>query len=124
MEKSFTIRPAHPEDASTLCTLILELATYEKLRHEAHPDPGKLQSHLEPAACPRIEALIAEETSTKEAVGFALFFHNYSTFLTNWGLYLEDLFVRPAYRGQGMKETVNDWNGRYFAGINWLLTFT
>jgi len=96
-----TIRPATPDDASTLVQLILELAEYEKLLDEAHPDADALRRQLAPDAQPRCEALLAE-TDDGEAAGFALFFHNYSTFLTNFGLYLEDLFVRPDYRGQGL----------------------
>lgn len=95
------IRPATPDDAPTLAQLILELAEYEKLLDEAHPDADVLRRQLAADAQPRCEALIAE-SEEGDAVGFALFFHNYSTFLTNFGLYLEDLFVRPAYRGQGL----------------------
>ena len=95
------IRRATPEDAPTLVTLILELAEYEKLRHEAQPDADALRRQLAPDAQPRCEALLAEADGG-EAVGFALFFHNYSTFLTHFGLYLEDLYVRPEHRGQGL----------------------
>ena len=98
---SFTIRPAGPDDAEALCRLIVELADYEKLAHEAHPEPQALRRHLAPGASPRCEALLAVDDAGGEAFGFALFFPNYSTFLTRWGLYLEDLFVRPSYRGQG-----------------------
>mgnify|MGYP006280124601 CR=1 FL=1 len=95
------IRRATPDDAPTLVQLILELAEYEKLRHEAEPDAEALRRQLAPDAQPRCEALLAEAEGG-EAVGFALFFHNYSTFLTNFGLYLEDLYVRPEHRGQGL----------------------
>jgi diamine N-acetyltransferase len=95
------IRPATPDDAPILVRLILELAEYEKLLDEAHPDADALRRQLAPDAQPRCEALIAE-ADDGETAGFALFFHNYSTFLTNFGLYLEDLFVRPTYRGQGL----------------------
>lgn len=96
-----TIRPATPDDAPTLVQLILELAEYEQLRHEADPDAEALRRQLAPDAQPRCEALLAEARDGAP-VGFALFFHNYSTFLTNFGLYLEDLFVRPDHRGQGI----------------------
>jgi len=98
------IRPATPDDAEVLVQLILELAAYEKLRDEADPSAAALRRQLAPDAQPRCEALIAEIDGEdgNEPVGFALFFHNYSTFLTNFGLYLEDLFVRPDHRGQGI----------------------
>lgn len=92
---------AGPDDADDICDLINGLAEYERLAHESRPDPQALRAHLDPNARPRCEALIAR-TAEGEAIGFALFFHTYSTFLTNWGLYLEDLFVRPAFRGHGI----------------------
>jgi diamine N-acetyltransferase len=96
-----TIRPAEPADADTLVSLILELASYERLLDEAEPSADHLRRQLGSDAHPRCDALLAE-TEDGTAVGFALFFHNYSTFLTNFGLYLEDLFVRPTYRGEGI----------------------
>lgn len=98
---TWSIRPATPDDAPTLVQLILELAAYEKLRDEATPDAEALRRQLAPDAQPRCEALIAE-SDAGTPLGFALFFHNYSTFLTNFGLYLEDLYVRPTHRGQGL----------------------
>ena len=97
----FSIRKATPDDAKTLVDLILELATYEQLLDEAEPSPHLLREQLAEDAQPRCEALIAE-TGDGDAVGFALFYRHYSTFLTNFGLYLEDLFVRPTYRGEGI----------------------
>src|SRR5690606_20341758 len=97
----FHIRPAGPDDAATLVELILGLADYERLLDEARPDEAALRAHLADDARPRCEALLAE-TPDGRAIGFALFFANYSTFLTRWGIYLEDLFVRPEYRGQGV----------------------
>lgn len=96
-----TIRKATPEDADTLVELILELAAYEKLLDEAEPSADLLREHLSAEALTGCEALIAE-TERDTAIGFALFFHNYSTFLTNAGLYVEDLFVKPTYRGEGI----------------------
>ncbi len=90
-----------PEDAPVICQLIRALADYERLAHEARPQPERLAAHLQPDACPRVEALLAE-LPDGQAVGFALFFSNYSTFLTRFGLYLEDLFVKPEYRGKGI----------------------
>jgi diamine N-acetyltransferase len=96
-----TIRKATPEDAQTLVDLILELAAYERLLDEAEPSVDLLREHLSEEALTGCEALIAE-TDEGTAVGFALFFHNYSTFLTNAGLYVEDIFVKPTYRGEGL----------------------
>jgi GNAT superfamily N-acetyltransferase len=99
----FSIRPATPDDADTLHALILELAEYERLLEEARAgsNPEALRRHLHPDARPRIEAFVAE-AEEGQAVGFALFYHHYSTFHTNWGLYLEDLYVRPDRRGAGI----------------------
>ncbi len=99
---SFSIRPATPSDAPDLVRLINSLAEYERLRHESNPDVDTLAHQLSEKATPRIEALVAHEGSTGKCIGFALFFHNYSTFLTNFGLFLEDLFVEPDYRGKGV----------------------
>jgi diamine N-acetyltransferase len=96
-----TIRKATPDDAEILQELILELAAYERLLDEAEPSVDLLREHLSEEALTGCEALIAE-TERETAVGFALFFHNYSTFLTNAGLYVEDLFVRSTYRGEGI----------------------
>lgn len=96
-----SVRKATSEDAELLVDLILELAAYEQLLDEAEPSAELLREHLSEEALTGCEALIAE-TNDGTAVGFALFFHNYSTFLTNAGLYLEDLFVRPTYRGEGI----------------------
>lgn len=94
-----TIRPAHAEDAETIVSLIRELAAYEKLEHEAVAGPEAIRLHLF-GDRPRAEAILAEVDG--RPVGFALFFHNFSTFLCRKGLYLEDLFVRPSARGTGM----------------------
>jgi len=93
------IRFARPEDAATILAFIRELADYERLAGEVTADEAQLRSSLfglRPAA----EVLIAE--LGRAPVGFALFFQSYSTFLAKPGLYLEDLFVRPAVRGQGV----------------------
>ncbi len=96
-----TIRKATPDDAKVLTELILELAAYERLLDEAEPVPELLREHLSEEALTGCEALIAE-TEQGTAVGFALFYHNYSTFLTNAGLYVEDLFVKATYRSEGI----------------------
>ena len=93
------IRPATPADVPLILDLIRALAEYEKLAHECHASADALREHLF-GARPYAEALIAE--SAGEACGFALYFHNYSTFLARPGIYLEDLFVRPAARGRGL----------------------
>lgn len=99
---SFTIRQASPEDAPTLVALILELADYERLSDQARPQEEALAKHLSPQTNPRCEALIAEDADSGQVAGMALYFCNYSTFLTQWGLFLEDLFVRPSFRGCGI----------------------
>lgn len=99
---SFKIRQATPEDAQSIVFLINALAEYEHLLHESHPDVEELAKHLAPDATPRCEALVAELTESGKIVGMALYFYNYSTFLTRWGIFLEDLFVLPDYRGKGI----------------------
>lgn len=94
-----TIRPALAADAALIATLIRELAEYEKLLHECHVTAEAIAQSLF-GSKPQAECVIAERNGT--AVGFALFFHNYSTFLAKPGLYLEDLFVRPEARGHGV----------------------
>ncbi len=92
------IRPATPADVPTIVQLIRALAEYERLTHEVVLDAAQLREHLF-GTRPYAECLIAEDNGL--AVGFALFFHNYSTFLTRPGVYLEDLFVLPDQRGKG-----------------------
>lgn len=93
------IRPAKSEDVETIFQLIQALADYEKLSHQVTGTVGLLHEHLF-GAHPCIEALLADHQG--QSIGFALFFTNYSTFLTKPGIYLEDLFVMPEYRGQGI----------------------
>lgn len=93
------IRFATRADLPVIVGLIRELAAYEKLEHLATATPERLEPHLfgeRPAA----ECLVAEQGGT--VVAFALFFHNFSTFLCRPGLYLEDLYVQPAARGTGL----------------------
>jgi GNAT superfamily N-acetyltransferase len=93
------ISPATPEDAPLVLDLVRELAEYEKLSHEVVATVDDVRGSLfgdRPAA----EALIAR--LDEAPVGFAIFFHNYSTFLARPGIHLEDLFVRPAARGRGV----------------------
>ena len=96
---AIVIRPAVREDTGRILAFIRELAEYEQLAHEAVADEAGLAQQLF-GPTPRAEVLIAEVDG--EAAGFALFFHNFSTFVGKPGLYLEDLFVRPQYRGLGL----------------------
>ncbi len=94
----FRIRLAEREDVPTILTLIRELAEYERAPNEVVATEKQLQESLF-GAHPAAEVLIGEESG--EPVSFALFFHNFSTWMGRRGLYLEDLFVRPAVRGKG-----------------------
>jgi GNAT superfamily N-acetyltransferase len=94
------IRLAVPADVQTIHHLIRDLARYEKLEHQVTGTPDDLQRHL--FGAPRYaEALVAEDGDDGAVIGFALFFHNYSTFLARPGVYLEDLFVLPEHRRRG-----------------------
>lgn len=94
-----SIRPATVDDVPLIRQLIAELADYERLADAAVATDDDLRAQLF-GAHPAAEVLIGEVDG--EAAGFTLFFHNFSTFLGKRGLYLEDLFVRPAYRGSGL----------------------
>jgi GNAT superfamily N-acetyltransferase len=93
------IRPATAADAATIASLVRELADYEKLLHEARATAEDFVRELT-AANPVIRVLLAEYDG--EPAGFALYFFNFSTFVGRPGLYLEDLFVRPAVRQHGI----------------------
>jgi GNAT superfamily N-acetyltransferase len=93
-----TIRPAIEADLGTIEELIRSLADYERMADEVVMDAELLRKGLF-GDRPYAEVLIAEVDG--EAVGFALFFHNFSTFLGRPGIYLEDLFVKPEHRGSG-----------------------
>jgi GNAT superfamily N-acetyltransferase len=92
----FAIRPAVPADVPELLRLIRELAEYEKLADMAVGTPPMLHEALF-GTRPAAEAMVAERGG--RAVGFALYFTTFSTFLCKPGLYLEDLFVEPAHPG-------------------------
>ena len=97
------LRPAGAADAGLILELIRELAGFERLSHEVVADAAALRRHLfgeRPAA----EVLIAEVGDAP--AGFALYFPTFSTFVGKPGLYLEDLFIRPAYRGRGIGRAV------------------
>lgn len=97
--RKITIRSATANDVPLILQLIRELAEYEKLSHEMVATEAMLRESLF-GAKPAAEVVIGELNGM--AVGFALFFQNFSTFLGRPGLYLEDLFVRPQARGQGV----------------------
>lgn len=93
------VRPATAADAALVLDLIRELATYEKLADQVVATEATVRETLF-GARPAAESLIAEVDGVP--AGFAIFFHNYSTFLARPGLYLEDLFVKPAMRRRGV----------------------
>jgi GNAT superfamily N-acetyltransferase len=95
---TITIRSAGPADLDVIIGFIRALAEYERLADEVRLDPAVLKSHLFGAA-PKAEVVIAE--ADRAPVGFALFFHNFSTFEGRPGIYLEDLFIAPEARGAG-----------------------
>ena len=101
MLSPMTVRPATPQDLPTITRFIRELAEYEKLLHECRTTPEALGLWLFPKdGRPVAEAVIGEIDGVPQ--GFALFFTNFSTFLAKPGMYLEDLYVTPAARGQGL----------------------
>src|ERR1041385_8048704 len=94
----FAIRAAAESDVPLILQFIRDLAEYERLSHKVVATEERLRESL--FGSPRFaEVIIGEEDG--RAVGFALFFHNYSTFLAQPGIYLEDLFVKPEARGRG-----------------------
>jgi GNAT superfamily N-acetyltransferase len=96
---TLSIRPAVPADLPLIAQFIRDLAAYEKLSHEVRFDEAGLGERLF-GPRPYAEVLIGEVDGA--AQGFALFFHNFSTFEGRPGVYLEDLFVRPEARGAGL----------------------
>ncbi|MHA4835502.1 GNAT family N-acetyltransferase [Sphingopyxis sp. MSC1_008] len=96
---TLSIRPATPADLPLIAQFIRDLADYEKLAHEVRFDEAKLGEKLF-GPRPYAEVVIGEIDGS--AQGFALFFHNFSTFEGRPGIYLEDLFVRPEARGSGL----------------------
>jgi GNAT superfamily N-acetyltransferase len=116
MAAPFALRPAELRDVGAIVQLIHGLAEFEKLTHLVRVTPEKLRPHLF-GEKPVAEAWVAEVASAgtagegesgggREVVAFALFFTNFSTFLAQPGLYLEDLFVKPEHRGAGIGEAL------------------
>ena len=103
MTKDFEIRQAIATDVEAIFNLIKALAEYEKLTHLVTGNSQELAKHLF-GDSPCIEAIVAEVEG--RIVAFALFFQNYSTFLTKPGIYLEDLFVLPEYRRRGIAKGI------------------
>jgi GNAT superfamily N-acetyltransferase len=103
MSSEVILRPAVRADAAVLFDLIKALAEYEKLSHAVTGSVADLEKHLF-GPRPFAEAILAELDG--QAVGWALFFYNYSTFLTKPGIYLEDLFVLPEFRGRGIGKSL------------------
>lgn len=94
----FEIRFAKPEDTAIILSLVKELAEYERLSHEVVADENQFRESL---FGERRVAEVLLGISDGTPVGFALFFHNFSTFLGRPGIYLEDLYVKSEYRGRG-----------------------
>jgi len=97
MTQSIIIRFANPQDVDSIAGFIRALATYEHLEQEVVATPALLREWIFEKK--KAEVLLAEIDG--KPVGFSLFFHNFSTFLGRAGIYLEDLFVLPEYRGMG-----------------------
>jgi GNAT superfamily N-acetyltransferase len=97
------IDPATPADVPMILQLIRELAQFERLLHEVQATEEQLTGQL---FGPRPGAEVLMARIDEEVAGFALFFHNFSTFLAMPGIYLEDLYVRQKFRGQGCGEAL------------------
>lgn len=106
------LRAAEPRDTEAIVALIRELAEFERLSHLVEVTSETLAPQLF-GARPAAECVVAEVAG--EVVGFALYFANFSTFLGKPGLYLEDLFVRPAQRGRGIGKALLEHLGRLAA---------
>jgi GNAT superfamily N-acetyltransferase len=98
MKETFCIRSATAADVPVILRFVHELAAYEKLSHEVTATEELLRRHLF-GERPMAEVILAVEDGVE--AGFALFFHNFSTFVGKPGIYLEDVYVRPEFRGRG-----------------------
>jgi GNAT superfamily N-acetyltransferase len=123
---SLSIRRAVPQDSALIFSLICELAEYEKLTHEVEATEAGIAAALF-SGHPRIYCEIAEWNG--EPVGFAVWFFNFSTFSSRPGIFLEDLFVRPAFRGKGIGKGLlahlaklcveNGWSRMQWSVLDW-----
>jgi GNAT superfamily N-acetyltransferase len=123
---SLAIRRARPDEAGLVLSLVRELAEYEKLLHELEATEGMIGAALFDSH-PRLFCEIAEWNG--EPVGFAVWFINFSTFSGRSGIYLEDLFVRPAHRGKGIGKALlvhlakqcieNGWSRLQWSVLDW-----
>lgn len=123
---TLSIRRARPEDAALIFSLLCELAEYEKLTHEVEATEAGIAAALF-SGHPRIYCEIAEWND--EGVGFAVWLFNFSTFSGRPGIFLEDLFVRPAFRGKGIGKGLlahlaklcieNGWSRMQWTVLDW-----
>lgn len=102
MHPDITFRRAERKDTGLILQFIKELAAYEKLLHEVVAEEKVLEEWL----FDKKAAQVIFAVKGGEEVGFALYFHNFSTFLGRAGIYLEDLYVKPAFRGQGCGKAI------------------
>src|SRR5580698_7693528 len=109
MSERVTIRPAQPHEMGEVLRFIRELAVYERLEDQVVATEADLTRAL---FGPRPYAEVVFACVAGEPLGFALFFHNFSTFLGRPGIYLEDLFVLPAARGRGLGRQLLAWLAR------------
>jgi GNAT superfamily N-acetyltransferase len=123
---SLSIRRARPDDSALIFALLRELAEYEKLSHEVEATEAGIAAALL-GETPRIYCEVAEWNG--EPVGFAVWFFNFSTFSGRPGIFLEDLFVRPAFRGKGIGKALlvhlarlcvdNGWSRMQWSVLDW-----
>ena len=123
---SLLIRRARPDEAGLVLSLVRELAEYEKLLHEVEATEVMIAEALF-GASPRVFCDLAEWNG--EVAGFAVWFVNFSTFSGRAGIYLEDLFVRPALRGKGIGKALlshlarecvaNEWSRLQWSVLDW-----
>jgi len=121
LPSDLNIRLAGPDDADSIARLVRELAVYERLAHEVISTADDFRQALSRPGS-TVEVLLAELDG--RAVGFALFFQNFSTFVGRPGLYLEDLFIEPEYRRRGIglalfQELLAIARGRNYGRMEW-----